>query len=332
MALGSAMLIGITAAHPAAAITIDALFDSSITGATNAASVEFAINTAIGTIDSLYTNAGTVGIVFGQGTGGFVGESETADYGATYSTYVGLLSAAAAREPTNTVLQTALAHLSSGNQPGVGGSVLFTTADTELALGIGASEGVTGCFNSSGAYVSGCGQSYVGVVKLSSSQPLNYTTTPVPGEYSAIGAAEHEIDEMLGGGGQGSLLNAIYDGLIGSNYLGVLDLYRYAAPGVPSFTTSGGATAYLSVDGGVTDIVGFNQDHNGDYGDFGPGGFVQSAFGTPGTVPTYTTASPEFAMMEAIGYDGTVPEPGSLLILGSALLTLGLARRRPPRR
>lgn len=34
---------------------------------------------AIGTIDALYTNSGTVGIVFGQASGSFLGQSETAD-------------------------------------------------------------------------------------------------------------------------------------------------------------------------------------------------------------------------------------------------------------
>jgi hypothetical protein len=339
----AALAAGSLYAAPARALTIDPYFDSSITSAANAASVEFAIDTAISTIDSLYTNNGTVNIVFTQASGSFVGESETADYAASYADYVGLLSATSAQQPTNTVLTSALGTLSTGNQPGSGGSVLFTTADAQIALGLGAADGVTGCFTSGGSFVSACGQSYVGVVTLSSSVPLNYTTTAVGGEYSAISGAEHEIDEMLGGGGQGSVLNAIADGLTAyDNDVGVLDLYRYAAPGVASFSTSGSATAYLSVDGGVTDIVGFNQNSSGDFADFGQSGSavgrfsatgdVQSAFGSPGILPSYTPGSPEFIMMEAIGYDGVVPEPTSLGVLGSAMVGLVAARRRVRRR
>jgi len=335
----AALVGGVLCGPPARALTIVPYFDSSITDASNAASVEFAINTAISTIDALYTNDGTVNIVFAQASGSFVGESETADYGTSYADYVGLLNATSAQEPTNTVLTTALANLSSGNQPGSGGQVLFTTADAQIALGLGAASGVTGCFGSSGSFVSTCGQLYDGVVTLSSTVSLNYTTAPVAGAYSAISGAEHEIDEMLGGGGQGSTLNAIADGLTAfDSDIGVQDLYRYAAPGVASFSTSGSATAYFSITGGVTDIVGFNQNSSGDFGDFAqsgsaigefsPTGDVQSAFGTPGIVPAYTTASPEFEMMEAIGYDGVVPEPTSWAVLGSAVAGLLAMRRR----
>lgn len=316
-----------TAVRPASAVTIIPTFDSSITGSANAAAIEGAINAAIGTIDSLYSNAGTIGILFdASSTPSFLGQSQTADLAINYSGYAALLGNASAQQPTNTVLASAVQYLGSGNVPGPGGNVFVTSADARLALGL---TGVTGCFDSGGNFNGACGQSYFGVVTLSTYYPLTYTTTPVSGAYSATSVMEHEIDEILGGGGQGSLLNAIIDGNTSlSQDRGVLDFYRYAAPGVPCFSDTC-SSAYLSVNGGTTSIVAFNQNASDDLGDFGPSGYVQSAGATPGNVPAYTTASPEVAMMESIGYDGTVPEPASATLLAPALLALMRLRRRP---
>ena len=303
-------------AAPAAALTITPYFDASITTSGNAASVESAINQAISTVDSLYSNTGTVGIVFSQSSS-VLGQSETVDYSIGYSGYVAALTADATAHPSNTILATALAHLSAGNDANGAGAIDATSAFFRAALGFNA----TGCFNSAGAFVNTCGQSYDGVITLGTG--LNYGTTPVANTYSAIATAEHEIDEILGGGGQGSTLGQIIAAF------GPLDLYRYSAAATPSFTTSGSATAYFSVDGGTTSIVSFNQTAPGDYADFGASGDVQSAYGTPGTVPSYTTASPEFAMMSAIGYDAVaVPEPGSLAVFALAALAMPRTRRR----
>jgi hypothetical protein len=161
-----------------------------------------------------------------------------------------------------------------------------------------------------------------------------------------LSASEHELDEVVGGGGAGSTLNEILNNCSTnpSNFFcskfGTLDLYRYSAPNTPSFTTSGNASSYFSVDGGVTNIVGFNQNSAGDFADFGPnvtacpgGGFggpdafIQDAFSCNNQQrENYTIASPEYSMLLSIGYDpaagATVPEPGTFALLGTSLFGL----------
>lgn len=313
---------------PAAALTITPYFDSSIVGAGNQIAVESVIYSAIGTIDGLYSNPGTIGIVFSQANGTYLATSQTTDSFLSYSFYISKLAAASLRDSTNTTLATAVAHLASGNNANGAKQVAVTTADLKLGLGL---SGVSGCFSTSGAYVGSCGQSAYGVVTLTNNPAysLNYTTGAVAGAYNMISAVEHEIDEILGGGGQGSMLNAVLAGASPFNgAVGVLDLYRYSAPGTPSFTTSSSATAYFSVDGGTTVIVGFNQNSSGDFADFAGTTNVQSAFSASGIAEQYTASSPEFMMMEAIGYNGVVPEPGSMAVLATGLIGLRSVRRR----
>src|ERR1035438_9348290 len=98
-----------------------------------------------------------------------------------------------------------------------------------------------------------------------------------------------------------------------------MDPFRFGSTGstcanvdsTPSYTTSGGAVACYSIDGGKTAFVQMNQSGGGaDYGDFttptsGPPN-IQDAFYS-GTTFDYTDLSAEFTMMESIGYDA--PEP-----------------------
>jgi hypothetical protein len=124
------------ATQPAAALLIVPTFTDAITTNPNAASIDSAIDSAIGTIDSLYANPGTVSIVFTAGAGNFVGESNTTDLSYAYSTYTGLLAGVSAAEPGNAVLASAIAHLGSGNRPGPGGTVQVTTADAQGGAGL----------------------------------------------------------------------------------------------------------------------------------------------------------------------------------------------------
>jgi PEP-CTERM motif len=169
---------------------------------------------------------------------------------------------------------------------------------------------------------------------------LNTSITSPPnglsGNYGLQAVANHEIDEALGIGGTGSTLGgSSLDGPVGD-----LDLYRYSAPGVRSYsnvqTTS--PLSYFSINGGATVLSYFNQTQGADYGDWLsnpiPSGYspqVQDAFGEPGTNPAL--GPNEITAFNAIGYDviahtAPVPEPTSMVLFGSVVLLAGIVGRR----
>ena len=107
-----------------------------------------------------------------------------------------------------------------------------------------------------------------------------------------------------------------------------------------SFTTDPTDPAYLSLDGGVTNLVNLNQNGLGDYGDFaktvcnvGDVEHVQDWAGCPAPVSHQfglTLTSPEVLGLQAIGYNLAVPEPSTwtLAITGFGLVGGMLRRRR----
>jgi hypothetical protein len=314
-------------------LTITPTFDSTITGNANAAQIEGAINAAIVTIEGLYGNTVNIAITFSYTplTGSTLLQSTIGEgFGATYTNYVNSLKADSAANPGNTVLATAIANLGSGN-----------TGGTNTTFG--------GMFlsDSQNAILTGAANNYTNTIQINSNQPFAFSGTADSSHYDLVGGLEHEIDEIMGGGGVGSTLNDIANPSFCPaspicTQEGSTDLYRYSAPGVGSFTTSTTATSYFSIDGGVTPIVQFNQNGNGfsggDYGDFAPPGggsgqLIQNAFNYYGQDEAYTTSSPEYTMMEAIGWDpvssaAPVPEPCTLILVGTGLALAAYQRRR----
>jgi hypothetical protein len=154
----------------------------------------------------------------------------------------------------------------------------------------------------------------------------------LPNQFDAQRFFQHEIDEVLG---LGSILGS---GSSTTTNIKPQDLFRYSAAGTRSLTLSSTATSYLSIDGGLTNLVGFNQDGSGDYGDWlSPAcgaavQYVQYAFTCTGSIADVSATSPEGINLDVIGYDLTstaiaIPEPASALLLATGFLGLGLMRR-----
>jgi hypothetical protein len=305
-----AFLLFFAASFPSANanLVIDPTFDSTITSDPNAATIEASINATIARIESDIANSTTVTITFQEGGG--LGGSSTAYYIVPYTTYRSDLAAAA----TSADDAMALATLPAGPDNPVNGN-----ADVNVGTSLARVLGIADYGGSDGTITLN-----TSIMNLSRTGPQN------SGYYDIEAVAAHEIDEVLGIGGPGSALPTT------NSSVGILDLFRYSAPGVRSFTSSSSATSYFSINGGTTNLVGFNQAGGGsDYSDWATGATpqVQDAFGSPGV--DINVGSNEATALDVVGWNLTaqglalesVPEPSTVYLLLGGLLALGLHRR-----
>ncbi|MBS1717388.1 MAG: PEP-CTERM sorting domain-containing protein [Armatimonadetes bacterium] len=296
-------LLSLGAALARANITINPIFDGSITGDAQAAAIEGVINTAIAQYEANLKDNISVSIYFFNMTSG-LGQSST------YTINVGYqdLRSHFAADATSGDDTTALAHLPNQvNDPVTGGNggVDIATAQAR-AMGYNAPEAI---------------DSYVGL-NVSLCNLVHTGGDPTKADLQAV--AEHEIDEALGGGGTGSNLGY-------ANNPAMLDLFRYDGNGNRSFNQDPTQHAYFSIDG-TNAIDEFNQFGyiGGDYADWikhTANPEVQDWRATRGSHPDLGPS--EWRMLDVSGYDLAVtPEPTSMAALGLGVAALLRKRRK----
>ena len=279
---------------PAYALTFNVSYDSSVTSASNATSIENAFNDAISFYQNTFTNNATINLSVGWGEvggttigSGALGESSFSETTTNFSTLQGVLPSTAlpVSDPTN------------------GGSIYLSFANARV-LGLlphqylNYSDGSVG-FDST----------------------ANWTfnsTQPAQNSYDFIGVAEHEISEVLGR----------FSALPGHE--SVLDLYRYTGNGTLDTT---GTNAYFSTDRGVTAAYYFNGDATaGDLGDWTGQSNDAFNYGIPAGTELKVSATDRQAMA-SLGYTlaAPVPEPAEAALMVAGLGLLGWRARRVSR-
>ncbi|MFL6504064.1 MAG: NF038122 family metalloprotease, partial [Candidatus Udaeobacter sp.] len=270
--------------EPTTGLTIHATFDSSITGNPNATAIQAMINRAIGMYESLFSDPITIQIRFRYATTGpdgshfpqgLVSQSDTTVYtGISSNTYVGALRADA---------RTSNDNMANASLPG---NALSPNIRPASANGRAVGLNTPPAMFANGSV--GQGGPYDGIVTLNSSKPFQFSRPINASSFDAQRITEHEIDEVIGLGSR-----------IGDNSssLRPQDLFSWSSAGHRNITSSG--TRYFSIDGGATSIVGFNQNPDGDFGDWlsepcpQTNPYVQNAFSCTGQSSDIGATSPE---------------------------------------
>jgi hypothetical protein len=274
-------------------LTIQPAFDSSITNNQNSAAIQATINRAISIYETLFSDPITIQIRFRYSTtqpngdpmpGGQIAQSNYVYYAIPWDTYINALRADATSNNDS---------VANASLPG---SALSTNLRPSSADGRAVGLNTPPAMFADGTV--GNGGPYDGIVTLNSSAPYQFTRPTNGGNFDGQRAFEHEMDEIIG---LGSRLN------ISGDDLRPQDLFSWSSAGNRNITTSG--ARYFSIDGGITNIVGFNQRQDGDLGDWlsedcpQANPYVQNAFTCRGQFSDVAATSPEGINLDVIGYD-----------------------------
>jgi len=255
-------------------LEINLIWDASVQSSASWKSVEAAVISAAQLFTSTFSNHVVLNIDIGLGeingaplAQGALGESESSGYITSYGVVTNALAGAdAALVSSGQLSANALASSAAD-----AGHNFFVTSAEAKALGlVNPSSGVDG---------------FIGLIAGSSLYyPANGGAIG-PGQYDAVGAAAHEISEVMGRiGMEGQSLGAT------SKVYTPLDLFRYTAPGALDLTPT---AAYFSTNGGLADLQNYNNPSNGgDAADWATSPTTAKdafdAFGTPGVIENVT--------------------------------------------
>jgi hypothetical protein len=287
-------------------LVINPTFDSTITNDPNSAQIQATINQAINFYKTNFTDNLSVNITFKIDESIVLGQSNTAIADISYTNFRSALASHATT--ANDTLALSLLPVQTANPVNGNNNVTLSSANLR-ALGFNVNPPSDG------------------TVSLKTSiMNLQHGVVTDPAKFDLYAVAAHEINEVLG-------LGSALDHGSGSGITArPMDMWRYDQTGARSFTQSGSGQAYFSLDS-HTQIVRFNQDGTGDYGDwYSPLGHtparVQDAFATAGV--SVDMSSAEVTALDVIGFT-PVPEPAVTFGAAAAVAGwVGVRRRARP--